>query len=137
MLRSGSAWAAAAAALLNCETHDARNSPGIPFAGIPFASVHRARQQKVVPHLRPSATRRDGAKQQLEGQAVPAADALCSAAGLRLLTTHEESRRRRELCVSRCGSSNEGSTGFLDGGESVVCGEPGSPAIREPSMADT
>lgn len=30
------------------ETHDARNSPGIPFA-----IVHRARQQKVVPHLRP------------------------------------------------------------------------------------
>lgn len=48
----------------------------------------------------PSATRRDGAKQQLEGQAVPAADALCSAAGLRLADDpREESRRRRELCA--------------------------------------
>jgi hypothetical protein len=53
---------------------------------------------------------------------VPAADALCSAAGLRLADDPrpKESRRRRELCVSRCGSSNEGSTGFLDGGGSVV-----------------
>lgn len=88
-----------------------------PASHSPASIVLDAAKGGVAPP--PSATRRDGAKQQLEGQAVPAADALCSAAGLRLADDlDQKSRRRRELCVSRCGSSNEGSTGFLDGGES-------------------
>ncbi|UKZ69913.1 uncharacterized protein TrAtP1_010917 [Trichoderma atroviride] len=50
MLRNGSTWVVgrSSRSLQPRETHDARNSPGIPFA-----IVHRARQQKVVPHLRP------------------------------------------------------------------------------------